>query len=119
LPGEGDRGGAMSDGIVWHRWRWLCPVAFAAAAMNGTAWAAPDLELGRYLAAECMTCHRGTAPADAIPNIFGMAAPRFTTLVKAYRDGKLPNPVMQNVAGRLKDEDIEALAAYFAQAQRP
>ena len=35
-------------------------------------------------------------------------------MIKAYRDKQLPNPVMQNIAGRLKDEEIEALAAYFA-----
>ena len=34
----------------------------------------------------------------AIPNIFGMAEAKFTTLVKAYRDKQLPNPVMQSVA---------------------
>jgi cytochrome c553 len=80
---------------------------------------APDLELGRYLASECVTCHRTATSTGPIPSIFGMAEPRLTTLLRAYRDKQLPNPVMQQIAGRLNDEDIAALAAYFAQAKSP
>ena len=79
----------------------------------------PDIELGRYLAAECMTCHRGAAASGGIPNIYGMAEHRFTELVKAYRDKRLSNAVMQTIAGRLKDDEIEALAAFFARTKRP
>ena len=78
-----------------------------------------DLELGRYLATECLTCHRSATVGGAIPNIFGMAEPRFMMLVKAYRDRQLPNPVMQNIAGRLKDDEIEALAHYFSVVKSP
>ena len=78
-----------------------------------------NIEFGRYLASECMTCHRSATVGGAIPNIFGMAAPRFVVLVKAYRDKQLPNPVMQNVAGRLKDDEIDALAHFFAVTKRP
>jgi cytochrome c553 len=94
-------------------------MASAVALSLSTATARPDIELGRYLAAECLTCHRTATATSTIPNIFGMAAPRFMTLIKAYRDKQLPNPVMQNIASRLKDEDIEALAAYFATTRRP
>jgi cytochrome c553 len=80
---------------------------------------APDLEVGRYLASECVTCHRTATATGSIPNIFGMAEPRLTTLLRAYRDKQLPNPVMQQIADRLNDEDIAALAAYFAQARSP
>jgi cytochrome c len=98
--------------------------SFAAAALAigwgvGLAFAAPDVELGRYLSTQCVTCHRAATPGGAIPNIFGMAAPRLTTLVKAYRDKQLPNPVMQGAVSGLKDDDIEALAAYFAQTPKP
>lgn len=78
-----------------------------------------DLEFGRYLAAECLTCHRSATAGGAIPNIFGMAEPRFIALVKAYRDKKLPNEVMQAIAGRLKDDEIDALAHYFAVTKKP
>ena len=101
-------------------------VAFAAVAVAGVLWAGggiaartPDIELGRYLAAECMTCHRVAAASGGIPNIYGMGELRFAELVKAYRDKRLSNAVMQTIAARLKDEEIEALAAFFARTKRP
>lgn len=78
-----------------------------------------NLEFGRYLASECLTCHRRAQPGGAIPNIFGMETPRFIKLIQAYRDKKLPSVVMQNSAGRLKDDEIDALAHYFAVTQQP
>jgi cytochrome c553 len=86
---------------------------------TGAANAAPDIELGRYLSNECLTCHRSATATSAIPNIFGMAENAFAEAVKAYRDKRLGNVVMQNIAERLKDDEIEALAAYFARATRP
>jgi cytochrome c553 len=83
------------------------------------ALAAADIELGRHLARECMTCHRSATPTSTIPSIFGMAETAFAEVVKAYRDKRLANDVMQNIAGRLKDDEIEALAAYFARTKRP
>jgi cytochrome c len=95
-------------------------VAAALAAVSGAGLAQKgDLEFGRYLATECLTCHRSATPGSAIPNIFGMAEAKFATLVKAYRNKQLPNPVMQSVASRLKDDEIDALAHYFSTTKRP
>jgi cytochrome c len=97
----------------------LC-AATMLAAVTGAGFAQKgDLEFGRYLATECVTCHRSATAGGAIPNIFGMGEARFSTLIKAYRDKKLPNPVMQSVAGRLKDDEIDALAHYFAITKTP
>jgi cytochrome c len=85
----------------------------------GALSAAPDIELGRHLAGQCITCHRTATATSTIPNIFGMAEPRFATLMKAYREKQLPNPVMQTIAARLNDDEIEALAAYFARTKKP
>src|SRR6186997_31137 len=90
-----------------------------AIAGGATASLGADFELGRYLSSECMTCH-GTAKADStIPNIFGLSQAHFTDVIKAYRAKTLPNPIMQTIAGRLNDEDIAALALYFATARKP
>lgn len=83
-----------------------------------TASAAPDLELGRYLGTECLTCHRSATATSQIPNIFGVEPATLIQLLKAYRAKELANPVMQTIAGRLKDDEIEALAAYFATLKR-
>ena len=95
--------------------------ALAAAASVAAVSAAlgADAELGRYLANECMTCHRSAAATSTIPNIFGLDETHVAEVMKAYRAKSLPNPVMQNVASRLKDDEIEALASYFAATKKP
>ena len=71
-----------------------------------------DLGYGEYLAGECVTCHRKSG-AD-IPQINGIEAETFVTIIKAYRSKELDNKVMQMMAGRLDDEQIISLAAYFS-----
>ncbi len=81
---------------------------------------AADVELGRYLATECTTCHGGASRTDStIPDIFGKPESLVDEKLKAYRDKRLPNEVMQLVASRLKDDEIAALAAYFRTAKKP
>jgi cytochrome c len=96
-------------------------IAASLVAITGgvTASHGADVELGRYLSSECMTCH-GTAKTDStIPNIFGLGQARFADALRAYRAKALPNPVMQTVAGRLNDEDIASLALFFETARKP
>ncbi|MDP2294631.1 MAG: hypothetical protein Q8M24_04110 [Pseudolabrys sp.] len=78
-----------------------------------------DAELGRYLSSECTTCHGASKSDSTIPIIHGLGEVHFVEVIKAYRDKALPNPVMQNIAARLGDEEIAALAAYFATAKKP
>jgi cytochrome c553 len=94
------------------------PLAVAMMAIGGALnVGGADVERGRHLASECLGCHRAVPVTSAVPALFGMAEPRFTASIKAYRDKQRPNAVMQNIAGRLTDEDITALAAYFAQTK--
>ena len=71
-----------------------------------------DIGYGEYLAGECVTCHRKSG--TGIPQINGIEAETFVTIMKAYRSKELDNKVMQMVAGRLDDEQIISLAAYFS-----
>lgn len=80
---------------------------------------AGDIELGRYLSSECTACHRDVKGDGAIPVIHGLDRKQLAEALKAYRAKTRPNPVMQNVAGHLQDNDIEALAAYFATLKKP
>jgi cytochrome c553 len=77
-----------------------------------------DIELGRYLATECVTCH-SVATGGTIPNIFGMAETTFAEVMRAYREKQLPNEVMRSIASRLSDEDIASLALFFATTKKP
>jgi cytochrome c len=83
------------------------------------ASAAADFELGRYLATECITCHRSATATSTIPNIFGLTETHLKQVMIAYRAKSLPNAVMQNIAGRLSDDEIASLALYFAKTKRP
>ena len=71
-----------------------------------------DLGYGEYLAGECVTCHRKSGAGT--PQINGIEAETFVTIVKAYRSKERDNKVMQMMAGRLDDEQIISLAAYFS-----
>ena len=96
----------------------FCAAAGILAAAATAGARAADVELGRYLATECMTCHGTASATSTIPNIFGLGEGHFVEVIRAYRVKALPNPIMQSIASRLNDEDIEALAAYFATAKK-
>ena len=72
-----------------------------------------DAAFGEYLAGECMTCHSAAGAARGIPSITGWPTVDFVTAMHAYKQKTRDNPVMQTMAGRLNEEEIAALAAYF------
>jgi cytochrome c len=72
-----------------------------------------DVEYGAYLASECQGCHQASGAADGIPAITGWDQESFRYVMHDYRVKYLENPTMQMIAGRLGDEEIAALSAYF------
>jgi len=112
---EGPVGGMVVTSIAAMVVFWFSSIHW----FNARAEARADLELGRYLAAECMTCHRSATATSTIPNIFGLDEAHLIAAMKAYRDKTLANPVMQNIAGRLSDDEIAALALYFWTTKKP
>ncbi len=80
----------------------------------GFAHADGDREYGEYLSSECVTCHQANATKGNIPSIQGYDEEGFQQIMKLYRAKELENPTMQTIAGRLTDEDIAALAAYYS-----
>lgn len=73
-----------------------------------------DPEFGEYLAAECNTCHQADGSDKGIPSITGWPEEDFVVAMHSYKVKLRPHPVMQMMAGRLADEEIAALAAYYA-----
>ena len=87
----------------------------AAAALAALPAAAQD-KASRNLAAACAICH-GTdgrsVTKDVIP-LAGLPKDHIVTQMKAFRDGSRPATVMHQIAKGYNDQQIDALAAWFA-----
>ena len=73
-----------------------------------------DPEYGEYLSAECTTCHQKDGSTAGIPSITNWPEEDFVAAMHSYKVKLRPHPVMQMMAGRLSNEEIAALAAYYA-----
>lgn len=74
-----------------------------------------DLAYGEYLASECAGCH--VAGGSTLPDIAGRRAEDFIAIMYQYKLRARENETMRLVAGRLGDEEIAALAAWFERAE--
>lgn len=76
----------------------------------------PD-EVGRggTLALNCTMCHgaQGMSASDA-PNLAGQYPEVVIKELQDYRSGRRQSPIMQALAQKLSDRDIQDLAAYYA-----
>ena len=72
------------------------------------------LAYGRHLSGECAACHRPEGAAAGIPSIAGRDAQELISTIGLYRSGERKNAAMVSVAQSLDDEQIKALATYFA-----
>jgi cytochrome c len=84
-----------------------------AGASPSASLAAGNKALGEYLSSECVTCHQVSGQYQGIPPIVGWPEESFVEIINQYRKKERENPVMQTIAGRLSDEEVAALAAYF------
>jgi cytochrome c553 len=93
----------------------LCGLSLAVVALLPSHGLSADTR-GRSLAANCTGCH-GTngVSAGAIPGIAGLDKERMLTLMKEFRDGKREATVMHQHAKGYTDDQLEAIAAWFAQ----
>jgi len=74
-----------------------------------------DPAYGEYLSSECTACHQVSGANNGIPSITNWPEEDFVIAMHAYKSGRREHNVMQMMAGRLGDEEIAALAAYFAE----
>lgn len=72
-----------------------------------------DAEYGAYLSGECTSCHQASGSSNGIPAIVRWPEADFVRAMQAYKHKARDHPVMQMIAGRLGDDEIAALAAYF------
>lgn len=78
---------------------------------------AADIAAGEKKAAVCLACHgqNGHAVIKTYPNLAGQHAEYLVDALKSYRDGSRTNPIMVPMAKALTDEDMQNVAAFFAQ----
>jgi len=82
--------------------------------LSGPGNAGGDVALGEYLSGQCTTCHQLSGTDKGIPSIVGWDEASFAAVMGSYKSKERENKVMQNIASSLSDEDVAALAAYFA-----
>jgi cytochrome c553 len=100
--------------------------AYYAAQEPAALEADPELvELGRklYLGGDlergvtaCIACHGPSGqgnPLARYPVVAGQHATYTAATLQAYADGRRPNPMMQEIAGRMTVEDMRAVSAYL------
>ncbi len=85
-------------------------------AFSATTLAAPSAEM---LANTCAACHgtNGNSVA-ATPSLAGTSADYFVETMQAFKDGTRKATVMDRIAKGYTDEELAAMAGYFA-AQKP
>ncbi|ANE43514.1 c-type cytochrome [Deinococcus puniceus] len=109
---------------------WLAPVLLASpivAAALQTApvatvtlpvlkFTTPNAARGAQISANCAGCHGvgGVSKDEAVPALAGQVASFTRQQLVAFKAKLLPDPTMQNIAGRLSDQDMADIAAHFA-----
>ncbi len=89
-----------------------------AAAPPADAQPAPSNPI-RYVAANCANCH-GTfgRSSGAMPSLAGLQKPYFVEQMRLFREGKRTATVMHQIAKGYSEEQVDALADYFARQDR-
>jgi cytochrome c553 len=74
------------------------------------------LAAGRALAAGCEGCHgaTGVTSIPGMPNLVGFDPKYFVASMEAYKSGQRKHDVMQALAAKLGEEDLKALALFYA-----
>jgi cytochrome subunit of sulfide dehydrogenase len=90
--------------------------AGCAAALLAVPAQAQDPNQARSLAATCFTCHGsdGRSVGSVPPSLAGMNKDYLLQQMKDFRDGKRPATIMHQHAKGYTDQQLEAIAGYFA-----
>jgi cytochrome c553 len=78
-------------------------------------WALGDSPPG---AASCLGCHPATADDGPVPALAKFPAAQIVTALQAYRSGTRPATVMDRIAKGFSDEEIDAIAKWYARANQ-
>lgn len=95
-----------------------CALALVAAGAASQA-AAQDPNYARNLASACFTCHGtdGRSVGGVPPALAGKDKNELLQILKAFKSGTRPATLMQQQAKGYSDQQLEAIAGYFAGAK--
>jgi cytochrome c553 len=90
--------------------------AFALAIGLAAPSAGQDPTYARGLAATCFTCHGtdGRSVGGAPPSLAGQNKDYLLRQLKEFKEGRRPATIMHQQAKGYTDEELEAIAGYFA-----
>lgn len=120
VPAAWKRTGGMVAGLAW-----VLALAFAANPIGwefGSASAEPvgDARAGKAKAGLCAACHGpdGISVNPLWPSLAGQHPAYLAKQIRAFRDGERVEPTMQPFVQDLTDQDVEDLAAFYAELPR-
>jgi cytochrome c553 len=96
-------------------------IAAIAATLATAAHAAGDPAAGRQKNFQCMGCHGIPGWKTAYPEVYhvpklgGQHAAYIIAALKEYKNGDRDHPTMRAIASALSEQDMEDIAAYYAQ----
>jgi cytochrome subunit of sulfide dehydrogenase len=92
--------------------RTLGGLALLIALTAPTVMVAAEMPAG---ASSCSGCHAASAAVQTpVPRLVGVPAPQIVTAMQAFRTGQRPATVMDRIAKGFSEEEISALAAWYA-----
>ena len=68
-------------------------------------------------AASCLGCHTVKAGDNPVPPLGTLSAEQMVSAMQAFRSGARPATVMDRVAKGFSDEEIKAIAQWYASAK--
>jgi cytochrome c553 len=99
--------------------RRLCGIALACFALRAPAAAVEEKQFADLLR-QCAACHGvdGVAKDVEIPNLAGQHDRYIVAQLENFRSGKRPSKEMHYMSSHMTDEEIEALAGFYASLPR-
>lgn len=71
--------------------------------------------IGRTVGVTCNACHGPDGKSHgAVPSLDGLSAKQIESALLAFKSGKRPATIMDRIARGYSDNEIAAVAAYFA-----
>lgn len=76
--------------------------------------------VGKEKASACAGCHgeEGNSVDKTFPRLAGQYPSYLVKVLSEYKSGQRANPIMQNFASGLSDEDMKDIAAFYASQQK-